>query len=105
MKTFSERVVAIAVSIPPGKVVTYGMIARACGAGQMAALSITGILGKAYRGGRRDIPFHRIVYADGRIWMNNRHRKERLKLYKKEGIEIDVWGKIKDFRKRLLVLR
>ncbi len=65
LKTFSERVSKIALEIPKGRVTTYGAIARAAGAGPMAAQSITSILGKAYENGAKNIPFHRIVYADG----------------------------------------
>lgn len=101
MKTFSERVVAIARSIPKGKVTTYGRIAKAAGGGAMASQSITAILGKAYDEGMTDIPFHRIVYADGRVWMSEQYRKKRLELYKKEGIEIDEKGRIKDFYTKL----
>jgi methylated-DNA-protein-cysteine methyltransferase related protein len=95
--TFSERVVRLALSIPPGRVTTYGDIARACGAGPMAAQSITSILGKAYQDGERSIPFHRIVYSNGRIWNSPEHTVKRLKLYQKEGIEIDERGYIKHF--------
>ena len=102
MKTFSEKVVEIALSIPSGRVTTYGRIARAAGAGPIAAQSITTILSKAYKKGVTDIPWHRIVYADGRIWVNAKRRKERMKLYKKEGIEIDKHDKIKNFRDILL---
>lgn len=98
MKTFSERVVAIAREIPKGRVTTYGRIAIAAGAGGIAAQSITSILSKAYDAGATDIPFHRIVYADGKIWVNAKYRKERMKLYKKEGIEIDKNDRIKNFR-------
>mgnify|MGYP000060555694 CR=1 FL=1 len=98
MKTFSERVVEAARIIPKGKVTTYGAIARACGAGPMASQSITAILGKAYDAGIKDIPFHRIVYAGGKVWMNDEYRAKRLKLYKEEGIGIDEkTGKIKNF--------
>ncbi|MES2930720.1 MAG: MGMT family protein [Patescibacteria group bacterium] len=97
MKTFSERVVKIALSIPKGKVTTYGRIARAAGAGGMASQSITSILDKASKSGVKNIPFHRIVYADGRIWIDRKRRKERLELYKKEGIEIDSKDRIKNF--------
>ena len=64
--TFSERVVKIAMGIPKGRVTTYGRIAKAAGAGPMASQSITTILGKAYMDGNKNIPFHRIVYADGK---------------------------------------
>lgn len=97
-KTFSERVVEAAMAIPKGRVTTYGRIARACGAGPMASQSITSILSKAWQGDRKQIPFHRIVYADGKVWIDQKHRRERLKLYKKEGIELDTNDRIKNFR-------
>jgi alkylated DNA nucleotide flippase Atl1 len=99
--TFSERVVKCALSIPKGKVTTYGRIARAAGGGSMASQSVTAILGKAYEAGEHRIPFHRIVYADGRIWVSNTYRRERLKKYKEEKIEIDKDDRIKDFHKKL----
>jgi methylated-DNA-protein-cysteine methyltransferase-like protein len=105
MLTFSERVVKIALSIPAGRVTTYGRIARAAGAGPMASQSITGILGKAWDEGVKSIPFHRIVYADGHIWVDAKHRKERLKLYKKEGIELDSKDRITNFRSILWELK
>ena len=99
---FSEEVVKKALMIPSGRVTTYGRIARAAGGGGMAAQSITTILGRAYDAGVTNIPFHRIVYADGRVWVDDRHRAERLRLYKKEGIVVDEKsGKIRDFRKVL----
>lgn len=101
--TFSERVVKIALSIPKGRVTTYGRIARAAGAGPMASQSITSILGKAYDNGEKKIPWHRIVYAGGKVWLDAKHKNERLALYKKEKIEVDPkTGKIKNFNKILL---
>lgn len=99
--TFSERVVKLALSIPPGRVSTYGALARAAGAGPIAAQSITTILGKAWEKGEKHIPFHRIVYSDGRIWVNETRRKERLALYKKEGIQVDEKDRIVNFRDTL----
>lgn len=96
-KTFSQRVVEAALAIPSGRVTTYGRLARACGAGPMASQSITVILGKAYEKGEKNIPFHRIVYANGTIWVSDEYREKRLKLYKKEGIEIEKGNKIKNF--------
>lgn len=95
--TFSERVVKLARSVPKGRVTTYGRLARAAGAGPMASQSITSILGKAYEGGVTDIPFHRIVYADGHIWVNDVYRTKRLALYKKEGITLDKHDRIENF--------
>ncbi len=98
MQTFSERVVKLALSIPSGRVTTYGRIARAAGGGPMASQSITSILGKAWDNGEKSIPFHRIVYADGHIWIDDRHRANRMKLYKKEGIELGTKDRIVNFR-------
>ncbi len=96
--TFSEKVVALALMIPEGRVSTYGDIARAAGGGGMASRSVTGILGKAFDKGEKKIPFHRIVYAGGKVWVNEEYRAKRMKLYKKEGIEIDARDRIKDFQ-------
>ena len=95
--TFSERVVQIALLIPKGQVTTYGHIARAAGGGNMASQSITGILSKAYAKGAKNIPFHRIVYAGGKIWIDESHRKERMKKYAAEKIKIDDKGRVVHF--------
>lgn len=105
MITFSERVVKIALAIPKGRVTTYGRIARAAGGGPMASQSITSILGKAWENGEKNIPFHRIVYADGRIWVDAKHRKERMKRYQEEGIGLDEKDRIKNFRTILWELK
>jgi methylated-DNA-protein-cysteine methyltransferase related protein len=97
MSDFSDRVIMAALSIPPGRVTTYGRIARASGGGGMAAQSITSILGKAYDAGETRIPFHRIVYADGKIWVDDQHRARRMALYKKEGIVLDKNDRVKNF--------
>jgi len=88
-------------SIPPGCVTTYGRLAIAAGGGAMASQSITSILGKAYDSGITDIPFHRIVYADGRVWIDDTYRVRRLKLYKAEKLELDEKGRIKDFANKV----
>lgn len=99
---FSQRIIKMALSIPPGKVTTYGRLARACGGGAMAAQSVTAILGKATQNGVRGIPYHRIVYADGRAWMDPANRKSRLMLYKKEGIALDEDDKVVGFKEKVV---
>lgn len=98
MSQFSNLVVETALAIPKGRVTTYGRIARAAGGGAQAARSITSILAKAYRAGEERIPWHRIVYANGRIWVSDAHYQERMKRYKEEGIIVDERGHIKNFR-------
>ena len=94
--TFSERVWQLATTIPPGRVTSYGILARAAGGGAMAARSITSILAKAPN--QRAIPYHRIVYADGRVWTSKEHDATRKKLYRKESITIADKGKIEGFQ-------
>ena len=100
VKTFSQKVVLLALKIPAGKVTTYGELAKRAGGGAMASQSITGILAKAWNAGEHRIPWHRIVYADGRVWLSNDTKKKRLALYKKEGIEMEK-DRIKNFADKL----
>ncbi len=101
MKTFSQRVVELALMIPKGKVSTYGHIARAAGGGGQAARSVTAILGKAFHAGETRIPFHRIVYAGGKVWLDDTYRTKRLKLYKEEEIEVNRKGFIVNLNDKL----
>lgn len=96
-KTFSQKVVELALMVPKGRVTTYGHIAKAAGGGGQAARSITAILGKAYKEGVTQIPFHRIVYAGGRVWFNEEYRAKRNALYKQEHIELTSKGYVKNF--------
>lgn len=94
-REFSQRVYELALSIPEGRVTTYGAIAKAAGGGSMAARSISNILGKAPN--PKTIPWHRIVYAGGKVWMSPEYEKLRNKLYKREGIKLNDRGYIIDF--------
>jgi methylated-DNA-protein-cysteine methyltransferase-like protein len=95
MSAFSQMVYELALSIPAGTVVTYGDLARAAGGGAMASRSISSILGKAPN--QRAIPWHRIVYAGGRVWLKPENEKKRRALYKREGILVDARGRITNF--------
>jgi len=92
---FSQAVWELATAIPAGRVTTYGILAKRAGGGGQAARSITGILSKAPN--HSAIPFHRIGYSDGRVWMTPSCEKSRRALYKREGIEIDERGRIVNF--------
>lgn len=94
-REFSQRVYELALNIPPGRVTTYGALANAAGGGSMAARSISSILGKAPN--PKVIPWHRIVYAGGKVWLPRENDAARLKLYKREGISVTPKGFIKDF--------
>lgn len=100
--SFSEKVCALALKIPRGRVTTYGALARAAGGGPMASQSITAILGKAYDRGEKHIPFHRIVYADGRVWMHEDYREKRTHIYRRERILLDDRDRILNFEEIVL---
>ncbi len=93
---FTQKVREIAKSIPAGKVVTYGMLARAAGGGGQAARSVSSVLAKDPE--YKKIPFHRIVYSDGRVWASDSCGNDRVKKLKKEGVAIDEKGKIINLR-------
>jgi methylated-DNA-protein-cysteine methyltransferase-like protein len=92
---FSKKVWELALLIPPGRVTTYGVLTQAAGGHPMLARMITTILSKSPDVDK--IPFHRIVYSDGRVWLDAQYTKKRLKLYKQEGIKLDKNNRIINF--------
>jgi methylated-DNA-protein-cysteine methyltransferase-like protein len=93
--SFSSRVTELALAIPAGRVTTYGHLAKAAGGGAMAARSVSGILAKYPN--KAAIPWHRIVYAGGKVWWDDAHKAKRKKYYAAEGIVLTKSGKIQDF--------
>jgi len=62
MTEFAEKVSALIAAIPPGKVASYGLIALL--AGRPRGGRLVGFLTHSLRA---DLPFHRVVFKDGRI--------------------------------------
>lgn len=93
---FTRKLRKFARDVPSGRVTTYGLLARAAGGGGQAARSVSSILSKDPKS--HEIPWHRIVYSNGRVWLSDEYNLARMKLYKKEGIEVDKKGKIQNFR-------
>jgi methylated-DNA-[protein]-cysteine S-methyltransferase len=60
---FSSRVLTVVRKIPPGRVATYGDVARA--AGRPRAARAVGNIMKSCR--RPDVPCHRVIAAGGRL--------------------------------------
>ena len=94
---FSKKVIKLALSIPPSRVTTYGLLCAAAGGHPMLSQMITHILGKSDQVDK--IPFHRIVYSSGKIWSDPKYDQWRAKLYKQEGIKVDKNNKIINFDK------
>ena len=95
MQPFSQRVCELALMIPEGRVTTYGALAKAAGGGPMASRSIGSILSKYPNQGV--IPWHRIVYAGGKVWLSPEHEEKRRELYELEGVYVNEKGVITNF--------
>ena len=65
MRLFEERVWDVVRAIPPGKVMTYGQVARGAGSPR-AAQSVGSAMRKAKETGA-DVPWQRVVRAGGFI--------------------------------------
>lgn len=98
---FSKRVVELALKIPAGRVTTYGLLAQTAGGHPMMARMVTSILSKYPQ--QKLIPYHRIVYADGHVWLQPDIEVSRKRLYKKEGIKLDKNNRIVDFDKLVYI--
>ena len=100
---FTKRVWELAEKIPRGRVTTYGILVGMAGGHPMIARMVTTILSKAPN--HNLIPFHRIVYSSGKVWLDPKYKTERLKLYKEEGIKLDKNNKIVDFKNKLFTFK
>ena len=94
---FTKNIWRLALTIPSGRVTTYATLCIAAGGHPRMAQMVTYILGKSPDVDK--IPWHRIVYSDGRVWLSPKYDKLRRRLYKKEGIRLDAKNRIIDFEK------
>ena len=84
LSNFSEKVYQVVRKIPKGKVLTYKEVAKRAGKPK-AYRAVGNILNKNYN---PEIPCHRVIRSDGKIGEYNRGTLNKLKILKKEGIEI-----------------
>lgn len=86
-KSFSEKVIRIAVRIPKGRTLSYKEVAKRAG-NEKAARAVGNILNRYYfdciRGGMKTIPCHRVIRSDGKIGGYARGTREKIRLLKKE---------------------
>lgn len=99
MKSFTEKCYAKLRKVPRGRVTTYGMIAESLGTKTYRAVG-TAMNKNPYA---PEVPCHRVVNSDGRIGGFASGRENKIKILKKEGVEVEG-GKIKDFKKRFFEL-
>lgn len=98
---FSQRIRTMAAQIPPGRVTTYGLLVAAAGGHPVLAQMVTHILGKMEDDSK--IPYHRIVYSSGKVWLSPENEKKRRQLYRQEGIRLDKNNRIVDFEKKIFI--
>jgi methylated-DNA-[protein]-cysteine S-methyltransferase len=95
---FQDKVLVLTKKVPKGKVTTYKEIAKKLNSKAYRAV------GKALKNNKTPItiPCHRVVCSDGTLggYKGKLNNKEKVKLLKKEGIEIKN-NKITHFKKRL----
>lgn len=89
MTIWQKRVFKIVKKIPPGKVLTYGEVARRLGDKNLAR-AVGNALNKNCD---KAIPCHRVVRGDGRVGGFNRGEELKIRLLKGEGVRIEK-GKI-----------
>ena len=90
MKNFYEQVYDIVAKIPAGTVVTYGDIAKMLGRPRAARF-----VGYAMAASCEtdDLPWHRVSFADGKLWDNEWEAVQR-NLLTKEGVGFTKDGRI-----------
>ena len=89
--TFQQRIYQILAAIPPGKVTTYGDIARLAGSPR-AARQVGGVLKRLPEGSR--LPWHRVINRVGEISLTGDDLdRQRLALLE-EGIDVSPEGKV-----------
>ena len=81
---FAQRVLATVSRIPPGRVATYGDVARIAGRPD-AARAVGNVMRAA---DRRGLPYHRVVAAGGRIGGYGSHPDLKAGLLRAEGLTI-----------------
>ena len=92
MKPFTERVVRLIRSIPEGRVMTYGQIARHAG-NSRGARQVVRILHAMSE--RHGLPWHRVVNARGEIAIPDAAGREtQIGLLRREGVAVDESGRL-----------
>jgi O-6-methylguanine DNA methyltransferase len=97
VSAFTRRVLAVLARVPPGRVVTYGDLARMAGR-PGAARAAGNIMRTASVPG---LPYHRVIAAGGRVGGYGSAPHLKAALLKAEGLRIRR-GRITNFKERRL---
>jgi O-6-methylguanine DNA methyltransferase len=90
---FTRRVIAAAKRIPPGRVSTYGDLARL--AGRPGAARAVGNIMRG--GGAPGLPYHRVIAAGGRVGGYGGNELLKEALLRSEGLTV-TRGRVRRFR-------
>ena len=90
MKPFNEKCYAMLRKVPRGKVTTYGELARAVGSPRAARAVGNAMRRNPYA---PEVPCHRVIGGDGKMVGFASGVSNKIKMLKKEGVEI-IDGKI-----------
>lgn len=86
LEIFTERVIEVIKKIPPGKVMTYGQIAR-CAGNSRAARQVVRILHSM--SGKYNLPWHRVINVKGELGIKSAELLAvQVFALEREGIEI-----------------
>jgi O-6-methylguanine DNA methyltransferase len=95
---FSKRVLRLTALIPPGRVSTYGEVAKALG-GVRFSRAVGVALNKNPHPVK--VPCHRVVRSDGRVGGYSSGVAEKIRLLAEEGVIVGD-GKVLDFGNKLI---
>lgn len=88
VSSFAEKVIAVVRTIPKGKVMTYGAVAKKAGF-LGAGRAVGSVMAKNTD---KTMPCHRVVNANGKIGSYNGLRGDKTALLKKEGVKMSESG-------------
>lgn len=83
-KMFQQKVLKIVSQIPKGRTLSYKQVAQRAGSPR-AYRAVGNTLNKNYD---PKIPCHRVIRSDGKVGGYNRGINKKIKVLKKEGVEI-----------------
>ena len=95
MTPFARRVMHLLRKVPPGRVITYGDLARLAGR-PGAARAVGNIMREATEPG---LPYHRVIAAGGRLGGYGGQEGLKQSLLRQEGVPVSR-GRVREFSAR-----
>ena len=93
MNDYTKKVIKIIKSIPNGKTMSYGDIAKTTGK-MRGAREVSRILHSC--SGKYGLPWHRVINSDGKISLSGEAGQFQREMLEQEGVRFDKNGKINE---------